>query len=341
MLELTGNRALGMLKFGSIKLDMPFIQAPLSGYTDHPMRLLAKRFGCPLTFTGVMLDKIALHHKALKKLKFQPVDGEHPVGAQILGDDPEMMAAAAAKFIEVGYDLIDLNFACPAPKVLRRGRGGNLMTQPAFIREAFLRTRDAVDCTVSLKIRIGYDHSEASQDDFWTICENAAVDGVDALVIHGRSVCQKYHGKADWSLIIEAKKRFSNLTIFGSGDIMTPEIAIERLKGTGIDGIIVARGAIGNPWIFQDIRALYSGNPKPEPPSLAEQGQVMLEHFEMVCKARNTQKAVPYFRKFMAGYCKRHPQRKNTLLALMACKTKEAVIDTIKECYGLSFYIDN
>ncbi|MFZ9033071.1 MAG: tRNA dihydrouridine synthase [Anaerohalosphaeraceae bacterium] len=322
-----------MLHYGSIQLDMPFIQAPLSGYTDHPMRILAKRFGCPLTFTGVMLDKIALHHKALKKLKFQPVETEHPVGAQILGDDPAVMAAAAAKFIEVGYDLIDLNFACPAPKVLRRGRGGNLMKQPAFIREAFLRTREKVDCSVSMKIRIGYDHSEASQDDFWTICENAVTDGVDVLSIHGRSVCQKYRGKADWSLIAEAKKRFPNLTIFGSGDIMTPEVAIERLNETGIDGIIVARGAIGNPWIFQDIRALYNGDPKPEPPSLTEQGQVMLEHFEMVCEARSIQKAVPYFRKFMAGYCKRHPQRKKTLLALMACKTKETVIETIKERY--------
>ncbi|MEN8127539.1 MAG: tRNA-dihydrouridine synthase [Planctomycetota bacterium] len=324
-----------MLKFGSIQLDMPFIQAPLSGYTDHPMRILAKRFGCPLTFTGVMLDQIALHHKALKKLKFQPMDNEHPVGAQVLGDDPAVMAAAAAKFIETGYDLIDLNFACPAPKVLRRARGGHLMKQPAVIRETFLRTRKAVSCPVSMKIRIGYDHSDPSRDDFWTICENAANDGVDVLSIHGRSVCQKYRGKADWSLIAEAKKRFPNLVIFGSGDIMTPEIAIERLSETGIDGIIVARGAIGNPWIFQDIRALYNGDPKPEPPSLTEQGQVMLEHFEMVTEARSIQKAVPYFRKFMAGYCKRHPQRKKTLIALMACKTKESVIETIKECYGL------
>ncbi len=324
-----------MLKYGSIQLNMPFIQAPLSGYTDHPMRILAKRFGCPLTFTGVMLDKIALHHKALKKLKFQPMENEHPVGAQILGDDPEVMAAAAKKFIETGYDLIDLNFACPAPKVLRRARGGHLMQQPAVIRETFLRTREAVNCPVSMKIRIGYDKSEAAKEDFWTICENAATDGVDVLSIHGRYVCQKYRGKADWSLIAEAKERFPKLTIFGSGDIMTPEVAIERLSETGIDGIIVARGAIGNPWIFQDIRALYNGDPKPAPPSLTKQGQVMLEHFEMVTAARSIQKAVPYFRKFMAGYCKRHPERKKTLIALMACKTKEAVIETIEECYEL------
>ncbi|MHC4385893.1 MAG: tRNA dihydrouridine synthase [Planctomycetota bacterium] len=322
-----------MLNFGSIKLDMPFIQAPLSGYTDHPMRILAKRFGCPLTFTGVMLDKIALHHKALKKLKFQPMENEHPVGAQVLGDNPEIMAAAAEKFVEVGYDLIDLNFACPAPKVLRRARGGHLMRQPAIIRETFLRTREKVNCPVFMKIRIGYDRSEAANEDFWTICENAATDGVDMLAIHGRTVCQKYRGKADWSLITEVKKRFPNLIVFGSGDILSPETAVQRLNESDVDGVIVARGAIGNPWIFQEIRALWSGQDKPAPPPLNEQGQVMLEHFEMICSTRPDRKAIPYFRKFCVGYCKRHPQRKKTLIALMACKTKEAVIDTIKECY--------
>ena len=324
-----------MLKFGSIQLDMPFIQAPLAGYTDHPMRILAKRFGCPLTFTGVMLDKIALHHKALKKMKFLPQDNEHPVGAQVLGDDPEVMAAAAEKFIEVGYDLIDLNFACPAPKVLRRARGGHLMQQPAFIRETFQRTREKVTCPVFMKIRIGYDRSEASKDDFWTICENAATDGVDMLAIHGRTVNQKYRGKADWTPIAEVKKRFPKMTVFGSGDIMTPEIALQRREETGIDGIIVARGAIGNPWIFQEIRALWNGQEKPQPPALEEQGRIMLEHFEMICSTRDERKSVPYFRKFMASYCKRHPDRKKTLLALMACKTQQTVIDTITECYGL------
>jgi len=324
-----------MLKFGTIQLDMPFIQAPLSGYTDYPMRILARRFGCPLTFTGVMLDKIALHHKALKKITFQPQDDEHPVGAQVLGDTPKVIAAAAEKFIAIGYDLIDLNFACPAPKVLRRARGGHLMQQPALIRETFLRTREKVNTPIFMKIRIGYDTSEAAKEDFWTICENAATDGVDMLAIHGRTVCRKYRGKADWAPIAEVKKRFPELTVFGSGDIMTPEIAIQRREQTGIDGVIVARGAIGNPWIFTEIRALWNGWEKPHPPSLEEQGRIMLEHFGMICSTRRERKAVPYFRKFMASYCKRHPERKKTLLALMACKTQQTVIDTIRERYGL------
>ena len=324
-----------MLTFGSIQLDMPFIQAPLSGYTDHPMRILAKRFGCPLTFTGVMLDKIALHHKALKKLKFQPQANEHPVGAQVLGDNPAVMADAAAKFIEVGYDLIDLNFACPAPKVVRHGRGGHLMRKPELIREMFLRTKEQVSTPIFMKIRRGFDESAESTENFWKICENAANDGVDMIAIHGRTVTQRYRGKADWTPIIEVKKRSPNLTVFGSGDILTPQAAVSRLAETGIDGIIVARGAIGNPWIFEEIRALYNNQPLPTPPTMTEQGQIILEHFEMVHKTRQERKAVPYFRKFMASYCKRHPERKKTLLALMACKTADAVIETIKDRYGL------
>ncbi len=114
-----------MLKIGDITCDVPFFQASLSGYSDRAMRVIAKRYGAPLTLTGVMLDKLAVHPKAVKKMRFQPGIDEHPVGAQILGANPDTMAAAAAKFESIGYDLIDLNFACPAPKVLRRGRGGS------------------------------------------------------------------------------------------------------------------------------------------------------------------------------------------------------------------------
>ena len=324
-----------MLKFGSIQLDIPFIQAPLSGYTDYPMRILARRHGCPLTFTGVMLDKIALHHKALRKKEFQPHDDEHPVGAQVLGDDPEVMSHAAVKFLEIGYDLIDLNFACPAPKVLRRARGGHLMQQPEIIKETLRLTKERVDTPVFMKIRRGFDDSEQAKSDFWTICETAAEGGVDMLAIHGRTVCQRYKGKADWEIIAEAKRRFPEMTIFGSGDIMTAETAVGRLRESGINGIIVARGAIGNPWIFEEIRALYNNQPMPAAPTLQEQGQKILEHFQLICDERTAKRSTAYFRKFCAGYCRRHPQRKKTLLAIMACKQPDEVIETVKCHYEL------
>lgn len=323
------------MKIGSLELSMPFIQAALAGYTDYPMRHLARRFGCPLTFTGVMLDRIALHPKVMRQQKFLPYPDEHPVVAQILGDDPETIAQAAAAFERVGYAMIDLNFACPVPKVLRRLRGGYLMQRPDVIRQAVRRTRESVSCPVLMKIRIGFDHTEAAEEDFWTICETAAAEGINMLAIHGRTVMQKYRGKADWSRIAAVKQRFPALTVFGSGDIFDPDTAFDRLTQTGIDGVIVARGAVGNPWIFANLLARTQGRPAPAPPTLPEQGQVMLDHFEMTSVGRKDNRAVPFFRKFAVGYSKRHPERKKTMLALLAARTRQQLIDTIKSAYGM------
>ena len=324
-----------MLKIGNIELDVPFYQAPLSGYTELPMRMLAKEFGAPLVFTGVLLDKIAIHPKAVRKLKFQPGDDEHPVGAQILGEDPEIMAKAAAGFERIGFDIIDLNFACPAPKVLRRGRGGYQLKNPDIVLETVKRVKDAVRCPVSMKLRIGYDSSAESGEKFWEICERLHCEGVDAVTIHGRTVMEKYRGKADWSVISRVKERFGDMVVFGSGDLLTAESVIERLATSGLDGVVIARGAIGNPWIFREIRGLLEENRKPEAPGLVEQGEVMLRHFGMICAMREERKAIPFFRKFAAGYCKRHPERKKVLLEILGTRTAEALEGTIRKWYGL------
>ncbi len=324
-----------MLKIGNVELDVPFYQAPLSGYTDRPMRVLAKRFGCPLTYTGVLLDKIALHTRAIRKLQFQPGDDEHPVGAQILGADPETMAAAAANFASAGFDIIGLNFACPAAKVLRRGRGGALLKNPDAVIEILKRVREAVSCPVTMKLRIGWDSSEQYRNCFWEICERAAAVGPDAITIHGRGVGKKYRGQADWQIPEQVKKRFPRMTIIGSGDVTDAETVVGRINNSGLDGVAVARGAIGNPWIFTEARAMLTGKPRPAAPSLERQGEVMLEHFEMICSCRLEQKAVCHFRKFAVNYCKRHPQRKKTMLAILAAKSRQQVVDAIKHWYGI------
>ena len=324
-----------MLKIGNLELDMPFFQASLSGYTDEAMRSLARRFGAPLTFTGVMLDKTAACAKARRSLGLNVAENENPVAAQIMGAGPEMMAEAARALEQTGFDIIDLNFACPAPKVLRRKRGGYLLKEPKLIREIYLAVREAVQCPVMMKLRAGYGGGEESRDDFWRICENANKDGVDALVIHGRTVCQLYRDRADWDIIGEVKQRFEDLKVIGSGDVYEAEDAIEKLNTYKLDGVLVARGAIGNPWIFSDLKALWQGESKPEPPTLAEQGRIILEHYEMIASRRRNVKGVRYFRKFAARYCKRHPERKKAQLALMAAKTGEQLRDAVTEWFGV------
>ena len=322
------------LNFGNLDINTPFFQAPLSGYTDRPMRVLARRFGSPLTFTGVLLDKISLHKGAIKKLLSNPGPDESPVGAQILGSNPETMAKAAVMFEKYGFDLIDLNFACPAPKVLRRGRGGALLLEPNRAIEIYKRVRDAVKCPVTVKIRTCFKHNDGTEEHFWKICDGLAGYGIDGIVIHGRSVKQMYRNKADWQTPMEVKQKYPNIPIVGSGDIMSAQDAFDRFEQTGLDGILIARGAIGNPWIFSEAKALFEGKPLPKPPSLAEQRQVMLDHLSMLLEIKEEMKAVRYFRKFAAGYCKRHPQRKKTLLAIMACKKAEQLHNVIDNCFS-------
>lgn len=325
---------MNMLKIGKITLDVPFFQASLAGYSDLAMRTLACRFGAPLTFNGVMIDTLAMHPAVIKKHGFTPAGDRHPVGAQLVGTEPKMMAAAARLLFESGYDLIDLNFACPAPKVLRRGRGGTMLKNPGGVLDIYRRVRESVPCPVTMKLRIGYDESEAARDDFWQIAENAAAEGIDALIVHGRTVYQDYRGKADWDILGQLKRRFPSTTVIGSGDIFSPEIILERLKETGIDGITVARGAIGNPWIFAQARAMYEGKPKPPEPTIDQQREIISWHFEEVMRLHGRRKGVGYFRKFSCRYARLHPEKRNVHQDLLAAESPDAVFSAIKQWYG-------
>ncbi|MBI9016192.1 MAG: tRNA-dihydrouridine synthase [Phycisphaerae bacterium] len=322
-----------MLKIGNIELEFPFFQAPLSGYTDRAMRVLGRKFGCPLVFGGLMLDKSAVYSAVRRKPEFCPDKDIHPVGAQIVGFEPEVMAKAATILVEQGFDLIDLNFACPAPKVLRRGRGGALLRDPAKVREIFKAVRTVVDCPVTMKIRNGYGEGEESQAAYLKICEDAARNGVDALVIHGRTVMQYYRGKANWNDVYKIKELFPELTIIGSGDLMKAQDIKDRLEGGPIDGVAIARGAIGNPWIFQETASLLQGKELSTGPTIAQQKEVILEHLKMLGEDYVERKFVGYFRKFGAKYAKRHPDRKKMMLEMMNAKSLTQWHDVLDKWY--------
>lgn len=322
------------LRLGNLVLHVPFFQASLSGYSDWAMRKLAREFGCPLALTGVMLAKSAANPKVLRKIAFRPSDDEHPVGAQILSRSPANMAQAAQALAAAGYDLIDLNFACPAPKVLRRRRGGALLNEPDLVMDIVKAVQDAVDCPILMKLRIGVNRKPESQANLWQIVEQSVKHQVHALVIHGRTVSQKYRGTADWDILAEVKRRFPEATIIGSGDVFKAPATKSVLEETGLDGAIIARGAVGNPWIFSDFRAAFEDRPLPPAPGLQEQKQTMLHHFEMVRQLYNERRAVGYFRKFAVGYTRRHPQRKKALITLMAAKTQAELQQGVDQWYN-------
>jgi tRNA-dihydrouridine synthase B len=319
------------LKLGSLTLDVPFFQASLSGYSDYNMRMFARRFGCPFTMADMMLAKSAANPRVLRKAIFRPGPDEHPIGAQILGRKPVTMAKAARDLVAVGYDVIDLNFACPAPKVLRRGDGGALLKDPDTVIDILKAVRDAVSVPVLMKLRVGVNHKSESLHDFWRIVDRSVELGVDALVIHGRTVCDRYRGKADWEVPAAVKSRLPRVTVVGSGDIFDPVSTVDLMKRTGLDGFIVARGAIGNPWIFRDLRCIWENRPLPAPPDLHEQSLVILEHFERIRKEHPEKKAIGIFRKYIVGYVTLHPERKQAMKSFMkagTCADVENVIDT-------------
>jgi len=322
-----------MYKIGHLTFDVPVCQAALSGYSDRAMRRLAVEFGAPLTFTGVILAKTILHPQVLRKITFLPAPDEHPVAVQLVGEDVDVMVRAAKAFSALGYDFVDLNFACPVPKMLRRQRGGWLMREADTVIEMFRRVREAIAGPLTLKIRRGFDDSAESIERFWKIVETTAAEGVDGLIIHGRTVEQRYRGHAEWEILAEVKRRVPKTTIIGSGDIYTVETIEQRLKETGIDAIAIARGAVGNPWIFAQARAHFTGQPMPAEPDLAEQAEVMRRHLRYLGELYPERSVVNHFRKFAAWYVRRHGHRRLVLLPMMQAKSLAAVDAIIAEWY--------
>jgi tRNA-dihydrouridine synthase len=184
-----------------------------------------------------------------------------------------------------------------------------------------------------MKLRTGYDSSELSYDLFFRIVSEAADQGVDALTIHARTVVKKFSGEVDWPLLAEIKRQFPKMTLIGSGDLFDPRSSFERLKTTKLDGLLIARGAIGNPWIYEGLHAVIKGEPAPPLPNLTEQADVMRRHFEMICGLYAPIKAIRYFRKFLVRYCRLHPQRKQAQKTLLAADNKTQLLAGFKKWY--------
>ena len=301
------------LRLGSVHLGFPIVQAALSGYSDWPMRLLARRHGASYAICEVLLDQFLVTVKEGRnrnKHFLHLSDEERPVGGQLMGAEPEQFAAGAKKLADAGFDVIDINFGCPVKKVLGRCRGGFHLTQPEVALDIVRRTRDAVpvDKPVTVKMRRGLDDSAQSRDNFYTILDGAFAAGVAAITVHGRTVMQRYIGPSRWSFLAEVKHYVGpERTILGSGDLFTAQDCLEMIRQTGVDGVTVARGAIGNPWIFAQCRALAAGQPLP-PPTLFEQRDAMLEHFRLAQEIYGDERSGPQMRKFGIKYAALHPQ---------------------------------
>ncbi len=319
-----GKRCLTPFSIGSVQLATPLVQAALSGYSDRPMRVLARRHGAAYALGEVLLDQFVATAKPGRKTppRLALAAEEHPVGAQLMGANPDDFPPAARRLVAEGYDVIDINFGCPVKKVLGRCRGGYLLSQPATALEIVDRVRDAVppEVPVTLKMRRGLDDSAESRDHFWTIFDGAFDRGVAAITVHGRSVEQRYVGPSDWGFLREVKRRAGSRTVIGSGDLFSAEACVAMLAETGVDGVSVARGAIGNPWIFAQATALLAGRPRPSHPTVHEQREVLREHWQLAEELHGEQTAGRSMRKFAIKYARLHPEHLAVRDAFVAVK---------------------
>lgn len=316
---MTVTEAIRPLRLDGVEIGFPIVQAALSGYSDWPMRLISRRLGASYTLCEVMLDQFLVSIKKRKKTQhfLHISDEEHPVGGQLMGAEPEQFAAGARRLVDAGFDVIDINFGCPVKKVLGRCRGGFHLSQPAVALDIVRRTRDIVPANipVTVKMRRGIDDTAHSRDNFFEILDGAFAAGVAGITVHGRTVVQRYIGPSRWDFLADVKRHAGDRVILGSGDLFSANDCLDMIQQTGIDGVTVARGAIGNPWIFQQARAIVKGLPLPAPPSLFEQREVIREHYRLAEQIYDVRRCGIIMRKFGIKYSAMHPQHEKVRLA--------------------------
>jgi nifR3 family TIM-barrel protein len=301
-----------MPSIGPIQLAQPFCQAGLAGYSDRAMRVVARRRGCPYAVTEALLDVIMVNGGQGLRRSIDINDEDHPVAGQIIGSEPETMSRAACLLQQAGYDVIDLNFACPVKKIKNKARGGHMLMDVPRALSILRRVRDALPPRVpsTISLRRGFDDSPESVDRFNQIIDAAWYTGFSAVRVHCRTVEQKYAGAAHWPFLRELKQRYPDRTILGSGDVFTAEDAVRMLRETGVDIVWIARGAIGNPWIFRHAAALLDSTQQRAlaSPSIHEQRDALSEHFSIAMQIHGEQLAGRRMRKMGIKYSRFHPR---------------------------------
>jgi tRNA-dihydrouridine synthase B len=312
------------MKIGPIEFAQPFCQAGLAGYSDRAMRVVARRRGCGYAVTEALLDIIMLNGGEGLRKSIDVNDEDHPVAGQIIGSEPDQMAKAACLLQRAGYDVIDLNFACPVKKIKNKARGGHMLFDVDRATRIVKAVRDALpaNTTTTVSLRRGFDDSSESEDRFFQLLETVWAHGYAAARVHARTVEQKYQGSSHWPFLKKVKAMYPTRAILGSGDVFTAEDAVRMLHETGVDCVWIARGAIGNPWVFRDAAKLRATPAlRLEPPTISEQRGALSEHFAIAMEIHGEQLAGRRMRKMGIKYARFHPQADSVKKEFIAVKS--------------------
>lgn len=291
------------MNIGNIELSAPLALAPMAGITDLPFRLICRRLGCGMTVSEMVSAKGLLYKNVKTTEMLRIDDGERPTAIQLFGSVPAELAEAARMVEASGADMLDFNMGCPVPKIVNNGEGSALMKNPQLAHDILAAMVKAVKIPVTVKFRAGWDDANRNAVEIARAVEAA---GVSAVAVHGRTRQQFYEGKADWSIIADVKQAVK-VPVFGNGDIFTVADGLRMLEQTGCDGLMIGRGADGNPWLFTALAAALRGEQLPQPPSLKERLAQAAEHLEMLIAYKNEVVAVKEMRRHISAYLKGMP----------------------------------
>ena len=294
-----------MIRLKSLTLKTKIIQSPMAGCTDLAFRLIAREHGMEFAFLEmVSADALVRENKKTARL-LKTVEKDKPLGAQLVGCNPETMGQAAAMIEDMGFDLLDLNLGCPVPKITGPGGGSALLAEPDTAKRIFEAVvKNVKNIPVTVKMRKGF--ADPSGEEAVKIAKMAEDAGMNAVTVHGRTRVQGYSGQADWEAIGKVKKAVK-IPVIGNGDVNSGEDAKRLMEVSGCDGVMVGRGALGNPWLYQSINSVLNGGAPTAEPTIEEKRKAAMKHLELEIETEGEKTAVLKYRRIGCWYLRELP----------------------------------
>jgi tRNA-dihydrouridine synthase B len=310
------------MRIQDLEVHSGLIMAPMAGFTNAPFRRLVKEMGCSLVFTE-MISADGLVRKCESLLALGK--DEHPVAVQIFGSHPDIMAEAAGIAEGMGGDIIDINMGCPAQPVVKAGAGVSLMRFPEKAKSIIMKVRKKIKIALTVKMRSGWDNQQINAVEMSRLAEDC---GADAITIHPRTKTQGFRGQSDWSLIGEVK-RAVGVPVIGNGDVTTPSLAKKMMIETDCDGVMIGRGALGNPWIFNPQWSDFLEGTPPDISFLREKKRVIDRHFSLLQESDGEERAVKEIWKHLFWYTRGLPRSASFRSALAGLRERGVLFDAV------------